>query len=225
MTQLLLVRHGQASFGGNNYDVLSAKGAQQTALTGEHLRRIGSQFDAVYTGRMARQQDSARHAAFSDYTVDPAFDEYDFEGILRAYLPVVVRNNPGLSLSRDQLFGDPRAFQAVFELAIGYWLAGSDGDQPVESWQHFKARVLAGLQGIAQAERKTVAVFTSGGVIAVAAQAALGLSNEMTFKLNWRIANASLHRFKQGRSGLSLIGFNDIAHLQAAGDAALLSFR
>ena len=91
--------------------------------------------------------------------------------------------------------------------------------------KQFSARVTAGLRQVAAADRKTVVAFTSGGVIAVALRAALGLSEEMTFRMNWRIYNASVHIFRVGSQGLSLQGFNNIAHLELSGDPSLITFR
>ena len=230
MTQLVLVRHGQASFGGNNYDVLSPTGQRQAAVIGEHLARLDHGFDALYAGRMLRQQDTARLAGHADFTVDAAFDEYDFQGILRAYLPVVAREQPELGLMQDNpynhLFNDPKLFQAVFEQSIRRWLVdGAHDGAAVETWRQFKTRVVDGLQRIAKPGRERVAVFTSGGVIAVATQQALGVDDLTAFKLNWRIANASLHRYKLGSSGLSLLGYNDITHLLLQKDPKLVTFR
>ena len=41
MGQLLLVRHGQASFGAEDYDVLSETGWEQGRRLGAHLVRAG----------------------------------------------------------------------------------------------------------------------------------------------------------------------------------------
>ncbi len=59
MSQLFLVRHGQASFGAANYDQLSALGYQQSAWLGEHFAELGIQFSRIVTGTLARQQQTA----------------------------------------------------------------------------------------------------------------------------------------------------------------------
>ena len=41
MAELLIVRHGQASFGAENYDELSPLGVEQAQLAGDYLRHIG----------------------------------------------------------------------------------------------------------------------------------------------------------------------------------------
>lgn len=228
LTHIVLVRHGQASFGAANYDQLSETGKRQPEVLAAHWGQAGQRpvFDAVYAGSMQRQQHTARltlpQAALK---TDAAFNEYDFEGILRNYFPLVAREHPELKMERRELFGNPKAFQRVFEIGIGYWLAGRAPDQPVESWKDFCARVEAGLKRVAAESAERVVVFTSGGVIAVALRHALGLTDEMAMRLNWRIYNASVHSFKMGRSGLSLLGYNNVTHLELANDPTLLTFR
>ena len=41
MTQILLVRHGQASFGADDYDKLNGIGERQAAVLGTFLRSTG----------------------------------------------------------------------------------------------------------------------------------------------------------------------------------------
>ena len=54
MGTLYLVRHGQASFGADDYDQLSALGRRQSVRLGEYLRGKGLTFDAVLTGTLRR---------------------------------------------------------------------------------------------------------------------------------------------------------------------------
>ena len=48
MATVYLIRHGQASFGAENYDKLSELGCRQAHIAGEYFRDYGIQFDAVY---------------------------------------------------------------------------------------------------------------------------------------------------------------------------------
>ena len=232
MTTIILVRHGQASFGSDHYDRLSEIGARQARVLGEHWARSGFTFDAAYAGDMSRQQDTARHALDTLQRADTPvqtqhwFNEYEFEAILRAYLPQVAREQPELGLQQGGLYKNPKQFQRIFELAIGKWLKAHPHEHDAfESWAEFCARCVNGLNKIADAGHERVVVFTSGGVIAVALREALGLSEEMTFRQNWRIYNGSVHVFRKGRSGLALLGYNNITHFELAGDKDLITFR
>jgi broad specificity phosphatase PhoE len=58
--ELILVRHGQASFLAANYDNLSATGQLQSRRLGQHLLREGYSFNTVLTGTLLRQKETAR---------------------------------------------------------------------------------------------------------------------------------------------------------------------
>lgn len=234
MTTITLIRHGQASFGARNYDELSATGRQQAEYLGRHWAACGQPIEALnaYAGSLSRQQDTARIALDTaqmgaEVQVREAFNEYPFEAILRAYLPVVAHRHPEIEVDAHTLYSQPRKFQLAFEKAIGYWLrAEPHAGHAVETWRDFCGRVEQGLRTLAQSPAETRhAVFTSGGVIAVALKLALNLSDETAFQMNWRIYNASVHEFRWGRNGLSLLGFNNIAHLQVARAPELITFR
>lgn len=231
MSTLVLVRHGQASFGARNYDQLSALGERQSVLLGEHWQRCGLGFEAAFSGTMQRQRVTAERALAASESVpaglriERAFNEFDHEGLIRAYLPVIAREQPDLRLEPQHLFSDPPAFQRFFTAVIASWMSDRPAEGPVaEPWAVFRARCLQGFATAAAAGERVVA-FTSGGVIMAALQQALGLEDAVALRLNWRIFNASVHVFSVGPGGLALLGFNDVAHLQQGRDAQLLTRR
>jgi broad specificity phosphatase PhoE len=233
VTTLLLVRHGQASFGARNYDELSPNGERQGTLLGEHWRRCGRQFDAAYSGDLVRQKVTAARVfeamgePQSPLLIDRAFNEFDHQGMIHAYLPLVARENPQFSASIQTLLGDAKAFQRLFDLIIACWIGGREGVAPVaETWEAFQLRCLDGLRRIAATPAKQVVVFTSGGVITAALRAALDLDADKAFHLNWEILNASVHRFKLDPDGsLRLQRFNEVAHLEVQQIPELLTYR
>ncbi len=237
MARILLIRHGQASFGGEDYDRLSPLGERQAQIVGEHLKRMGRPIAALYSGDMLRQADTAdiaarTHGALPARQVDPAFNEYDAGGLFRSYLPAVLSADPELAAQlaadRRRLFKDKKLFQRVFERLVVRWLVGEAAARgQMESWQAFVARVEAGLARLRERYGKddVVAVFTSGGSISVAVRAALSLQDEMTLRVNWGIANASITRLHARRSGYYLGEFNNVTHLELTGDPALITYR
>jgi phosphohistidine phosphatase SixA len=56
MGTLFLVRHGQASFGADNYDQLSPLGHEQGVRLGRYWARTGQGPQAVLTGTLQRQR-------------------------------------------------------------------------------------------------------------------------------------------------------------------------
>ena len=236
MSEIYFIRHGQASFGSRNYDQLSPTGIRQAQIVADYLNGLGMGFDAVYSGRMQRQQDTARPLCAvqattggdDDPTVLPAFDEYDAGSLLKARTRV--SRGPG-AVTADALATlrrDKKTFQAYFTDTVHGWLNGDyDGVDGVEPWPVFQARVRAGVADIMTCHRNgcRVAVFTSGGPISVALQMALELSDAKTVDMNWQIMNASLTCIKYNPSGLILSFFNNTTPLLLARDPALLTYR
>ena len=56
MGHVFLVRHGQASFGADDYDQLSALGQQQSIRLGQYWRERGMAFEAVLIGSLKRHR-------------------------------------------------------------------------------------------------------------------------------------------------------------------------
>lgn len=237
MAYIHLIRHGQASFGGDNYDRLSKLGERQAAVTGLHLKQLGQKFAAVYSGDMVRQADTAdiavrAHGAMPARQVESAFNEYDANGLFKCYLPAALKADTELAAmlqaDRTLLFKDKRTFQRAFEQMIACWLRGEVSEHgQMEPWKDFVARVEAGLARLRERHSKEehVAVFTSGGAISVAVRAALKLSDDMAIRVNWGIANASITRVLARRSGYYLQELNNITHLQLAADPTLITYR
>lgn len=229
---LHLVRHGQASFGQDNYDRLSELGVRQARLTGQHLRDLGLKLDAAYCGSLSRQLDTAR-AALDCLDSPPAlqslpeFDEYDSGPIIKALLPVMRQEAPELDTVAQNMFRDRKSFQLIYEAAMLRWIGGRHDDLVPETWSAFLGRVDRGLERV-RAENgrgRAVAVFTSGGPIAAVLRLALGLSDERALRLTWVIKNASLSSFFYDDQRLSLSLFNSTAHLELAGEPGLVTYR
>ena len=95
MTTLYLIRHGQASFGQENYDQLSELGEAQATKLGQALSQRLPAFDAVVLGTMQRHKQTAVNClAGFDLEFDelsPQFmtgwNEYDHQDILAQSRP------------------------------------------------------------------------------------------------------------------------------------------
>ncbi|HYW66059.1 MAG TPA: histidine phosphatase family protein, partial [Candidatus Dormibacteraeota bacterium] len=163
MSHIILVRHGQASFLGPDYDKLCANGEAQAGLLGEYWSRRGVVFGSVYSGPCLRQRETAgivaeayRSAglAFPDTVVMNEFDEYQAEAVLRECLPQLLRVNAEIkelhrayeNSSESADSGERRrTFQKLFEAVISRWVAGEIIAPGIESWHEFCLRVERGL--------------------------------------------------------------------------------
>jgi len=239
MAVIYLIRHGQASFGSEDYDRLSELGRRQAQLLGAHLVRSRAPFDALLSGGMRRQQDTAAEIAAAlgdrapEVAVSNAFNEYDHMGVIRAYMPLFMTEvGAPRGLEDAQVFSDHKLFEFAFRFMIKAWMDNVPHDnEALESWRDFCNRVSAGLDSAlaARGPRARVAIVTSGGTIAAALRAVLGLSNKRTLSMNWSIYNASLTQLYYGRSARHedalLLGFNNVSHLEQSGGRDLITFR
>jgi broad specificity phosphatase PhoE len=215
---ILLIRHGQASYGTDDYDRLSDAGhAQAAAIAGELARRRPS-IERVVHGSLRRQSETAAptlEALSLAATIDPRLDEYDMDEIVAGHTDSSVRTNAPRS-------GQPVSsgeFQRVLELGMSAWIDAAEGSRCAETWPAFATRCSAGLAAAAAGltSGSTAVVFTSAGVIAALCCSLLGLPPKTLIPLNRVAVNAGLTKVASGRSGLSLVSFNEHGYLEGAG--------
>lgn len=217
MSIIALIRHGQASFGSDNYDQLSALGERQATLLGPDLIERGLRPDRVIAGSLKRQQDTAAlalKAAGLDIEVetDPCWDEFDHQQVIRVYRPDFTDSAAIKAIAQQH--SDPNRF--VLEQsyqAFSRWQSGKHDADYSESWSQFQQRVGRGLAKIEQLaqDKQRVWVVSSGGAISAVAQQQLGCDNAATLKINWHMVNAGVTKLLAGRDGLRLLSLNDHA--------------
>ena len=233
MGVLYFIRHGQASFAGDNYDRLSNTGRDQAALTGVFLAEAGLRFDTVFSGPLERQTETARlvlermgHGG-PEPTLLEGLREYNSDAIFKQLLPMMIAEDPKLAAMAEKLFEDRRSFQLVFEKVMDRWMAGTGDADGLETWAGFYGRVEKDLHSAIEhmGRGKTAAFFTSGGPIGVAVCLALGLDGERFLGLNWQIRNASITTLLYGGGRIALSSFNSTAHLERLGRPELITYR
>ena len=206
MPLVLLVRHGQASFGGDDYDRLSDLGRQQAEMTGRWLRDRGLRRPVAVHGTLRRQRDTALlalSAAGHEVVprVDPRWNEYDHIGLVRRYA----------STQDGEEQRSSREFQVVLDAALTAWV--EHGDQG--GWSAFTTGVAAATEElVADLEPgQDAVVFTSAGVIAAACAGLLGTGAAGVVALNRVAVNGAVTKLAAGRTGLALLSFNEHSHL------------
>lgn len=237
MGNLYLIRHGQASFGADDYDVLSPVGERQSQALGEHLAQLGLQLDRCLAGTLRRQQDTARLALQAlqrsgcpapAIETDPAFNEFDADGVIRALLPGLLPDEPeALHILRNGA-QHRSEFQRLFALMVQRWHDGEHAhDDNLETWQSFTDRVGNGLQRLldSAASGGNIALFTSGGTIAALLHLTTGITPAQAFTLNWQIINTSLSHLKFRGHDVALASFNSQAHVQLLRLPELITYR
>ncbi|WP_286715766.1 histidine phosphatase family protein [Marinobacter sp. tcs-11] len=229
MATIYLVRHGQASFGKENYDQLSPRGWEQGRILGRWLADKVEP-GAIFGGNLQRHRETVEAIATGYGTALPGMQV--LEGLNEFdHLQVVERLRPEWAdkqvMARDLAsFPKPaRAFQQAFEKAVTRWVSGEFDQEYSETWNGFRQRVGHALdQLIELADGADVIVSTSGGPIAVIAQRLLELSDRKALEMNNVIANTSVSRILYSGPRRSLAVFNNYSHLEAE-DPALVTFR
>ncbi len=236
MGTLYMVRHGQASFGEENYDRLSPIGQEQSRILAAHFLETGMKPDALYSGDMQRHKDTAqamidlyrqRDVLLPPIRIETAFNEYSSREIVQAYLADRAEANSSRAVDFKELTRDRKAFQRLFEKIVLDWVRGAFAKPGIATWESFRGRVAEGLKKIiAQNGRgRSILLFTSGGPISATLQLCLGLSDENTLRTAWQIANGSVTRFLYNGERLTLAGFNAIDHLALRKEPALVTYR
>lgn len=227
MAAVLLVRHGQASFGAEDYDVLSDGGRRQAAALGRELVRRGVRPDVVVTGSMLRQRDTAAlafDAAGLPVTpqVDERWNEYDHLELLDHHWA-----ENGRALAVGVMTGArATTVQRALDGAVSDWIAAGTCVTCARPWPVFRDETASALDELLTSlgSGGTGVVVTSGGVVAALCAGLLGVPPESLLQLNRVVANASVTKVVRGRSGTSLLSFNEHAYLEGD-DAALLTYR
>lgn len=236
MSELILVRHGQASFGAESYDKLSDKGVEQVKILSQHWQALGERFDHIYSGTLLRQRETAQEL-LSLVEGEPTasvqlagFNEYNGDPLIRAHLRDM-REAGDLSGPAQWPIQDERLFQKIFEKATARWIVDDldprDDIADFERWSDFKARVYAALDEVMarHGSGSRVIISTSGGVIAMALQRVLNFPDDQVIATNWMVRNSAVSRIIYGRGKLSLTQFNNLAHLETPEKQQLITFR
>ncbi|HOQ10427.1 MAG: histidine phosphatase family protein [Syntrophomonadaceae bacterium] len=236
MSELIFIRHGQASFGRGDYDALSDRGKEQALLVAQYLLNTGVSFDKAYSGTLKRQVDTAEiildylcahTSGIPELRKLEGLNEYQFEGVIQHYLPIVAGEDDSIHPLIEQFYTDNKSFQLVFDRITTKWLADDTDPDGVEGWSRFKARVEQALRLItAEIDKNSrVIIFSSGGVISTALHLATGMSPYNAIRTGWRLVNTSITKFGYGRSGLVLHTFNSYPHLEYCQSGELITYR
>ncbi|PPS63818.1 histidine phosphatase family protein [Pseudomonas sp. BRM28] len=236
MGSIYLIRHGQASFGADDYDVLSPTGIAQSEALGDHLAQLGLRLDRCVAGDLRRQQHTARLAlarlqatgsAVPSLETDPAFNEFDADAVIRALLPGLLPDEPeALHILRNAR-NNRSEFQRLFALLVQRWHGGEHDVDGLQSWQGFVEQVHDGLQRLLReaGQGDNIAIFTSGGTITALLHLITGITPSQAFALNWQIVNTSLSHLKFRGREVALASFNNQAHVQLLRVPALITYR
>ncbi|OYQ43103.1 histidine phosphatase family protein [Rhodoferax sp. TH121] len=213
MGNLYLVRHGQASFGAEDYDKLSELGHQQSVRLGEYFAHKGLQFEAVITGTLKRHAQTwagiAKGAGLTHEALEwPGLNEYDSAAVIHAIHPAPLEkaDTPEMYRHHFRLLRD----------GLTQWMNGVVSPQGMPSYGAFVEGVTSALDHVRQRHTGNVLIVTSGGPISTAVGHILGTTPETTIELNLRIRNSSITELAYTPKRHMLVTYNTLPHLDDA---------
>ena len=237
MGVIYLVRHGQANalaYGiddastdvSNGPGGLTRVGDMQAKLTGAALAGQVETITTAISGDLPRQQQTLAGvlAAFDNPPtprVDADWNEYE--------LPALVGS------ASAELFRDSRSYQRQLDAGLAHWIsAGEAGtstsadetDGPDETYPHFSGRIRDAAARAAElaGSGQTVLVVSSAGSITQWIAQLWDIPAQRWPAMARTMVNASITKLIVGRSGVSLVSFNEHGHL-ADRDGGVSTFR
>ena len=224
MSTLHLVRHGQASFGADDYDRLSDLGWRQSRRLGEYWRNKGQQFDHVIVGTLRRQNETwqgiAEGLGISPSALPlmqtPSLNEYDSHAVISTVHPAPLpkADTPELYRHHFRLLRD----------GLRRWMQGDAQPVGMPSYADFRAGIAEVLNQISATSPGRVLVVSSGGPIATAVGHVLGTPAESTIELNFHIRNSAVSELTYNAKGQRLISYNTLYHLDGEDHRSWVTF-
>lgn len=212
MGTLYLVRHGQASFGADDYDQLSELGGRQSLRLGQYFQARGLRFDAVITGSLRRHAQTwagirdGLGGNAPEPLVWPGLNEYDSAAVIETIHPQPLQkpDTPELYRHHFRLLRD----------GLTQWMAGTVTPRGMPSYDGFVAGVMGALDLVRREHHgRNVLIVSSGGPISTAVGQVLGTSPETTIELNLRIRNTAVTEFAFTPKRHALVTYNTLPHL------------
>ncbi len=218
MGTLYLVRHGQASFGADDYDQLSELGHRQSRRLGAYFASRGLEFSATIRGSLKRQAETLvgiaegmAQSGGQDITQDlnptvwPGLNEYDSHAVISAIHPMPLPKPETPALYRQHF--------RILRDGLTQWMAGVTSPHGMPSYVEFVNGVASALAHVRHNADGNVLMVSSGGPIATAVGHVLGCPPESTIELNLRIRNTAVSEFNFNPKRMNLVTFNTLPHL------------
>ena len=206
------MRHGQASFGADDYDQLSQLGQRQCERLGHFFTNRGVKFDAAYTGTLKRHvQTLAGICRGGKFEIEAqslaGLNEYDSQAVVAAVHP-----EPLAPPTTPELY---RHHFRLLRQGLSAWMLGKTQPPNMPNWRDFRQGVVDVLDQIRQNDAQSVLLISSGGPIACAVGHVLATPVDATVELNMRLRNSSVTEFSFTANHHALQTYNTLPHLAA----------
>ncbi len=233
MTTIYFIRHGQTSFGAENYDQLSAIGSIQTQLLADYFMDMEAYFPAIYSGSKKIQIETAkiiesRHKdndVQTNFNILPELNDFNIFNLIKFHKDDIIQSDPSFAKDLEYFGQDCRSFQNGSIKLLQWSLSEKCNKMKVENFNTFKDRIHSAVQKIIDESKpyNKVAVVTSGDVLAIIMQMIQGITDLETIDMVWDFYNASITMCYVDRNQLELRLYNSVVHLKNQKNNDLLS--
>ena len=169
MTTILLARHGQASFGQENYDRLSELGETQAKMLGQHYantQRVSMRYlRVIWSGNKTLLAILARYQPFAQANNDDMaiatastlmsmkaifcrqFDEFNHKDVfVKSAGDLITKAEISAEIANAQ--SPNRRLAELFDQAMQRWHGGNNDQDYIESWPQFNERAQQALEQV-----------------------------------------------------------------------------
>lgn len=223
MSEYILIRHGQASFGKENYDQLSELGKVHTYKLGQYLAENYTRIDKIYLGALHRHLQTANQIKLAyqetgiempEFIVNSNLNEHHGPQVVRKYFELLkLKEGKEAEFARNFDPSDIAQMNQYFKFFNDItlrWAEGKIEDSEIQSWAEFRNQTKKALQTIMQEDKggERNLIITSGGPVASLAGETLGITEGKIMGLAQEIYNASYTKILRSGEKLSLKIFN-----------------
>ena len=221
MSILHLIRHGQASFGADDYDNLSPKGIEQSIALGKALSEKESKFDHVIVGPHRRHiqtfegiKQGYKFAELPDPVIDDRFAENQLMEIAQHYIPIMLNTEKSMKeiFSEVPIWKRRKEFFKYFNIIAKKWILGEYdfSKNKFETYKDFRKRIKVAknkVHNLMKDDNHTMVV-SSGGAITGIYSECEPLTVDEIMQNSFEIKNASVSTFIKQNQGFTLESFN-----------------
>ena len=220
MPEIYFIRHGQASFGSENYDNLSNLGKRQSKIVGSYFKKIDLTFDRIISGTLNRQLQTCNHIIKEiSFSNDPEktilLNEYNVRSVLLGY----VGNR---DLTKEEKF-DEKIHFILLKKAITAWSKNKIKLAKADTWVNFQKRGLDVLNNVSKFNNKRTLVISSAGTISMIIAQILELPERQFVNFHLQLYNTGFSKVIFDKNGAYLSLFNSVAHLENIGDPKIIT--
>jgi broad specificity phosphatase PhoE len=224
MSTLIVVRHGQATYGPDHHDVLSPLGIHQSRRVGQWLAAAGRRPDVIWCGPLNRQVETACHLVAA---ADPEgnrwprpvhleeFREAPMREIFQRSIPQILDEEPELRGASQPEMRMAHVSPTLALRVLERWAADTLDVPSAHSFALFDAQVQRGVARVVEAvdDGACGMVVTSVGPIVLMLRPLLGLDAAAALRLGATVMNAGISELEVTDGRWRLVSFNGADHL------------